>query len=82
MLPGITMTVDMKDDQYLPANTPGAVDELLDEGAHLISGLIGTGGAEAVRDTLNEECVPMLNLLTGDPAGAPRWPTTRGPRAC
>jgi ABC-type branched-subunit amino acid transport system substrate-binding protein len=69
LLAGYTLTADIKDDQYNPANTPSAVNELIDSGAHLISGLIGTGNAEAVRDTLNEECIPMLNLLTGDP----RW---------
>lgn len=69
LLPGVTINVDIKDDQYNPATTPGSVNELIDEGAQVISGLIGTGGAEAVRDTLNEECIPMLNLLTGDP----RW---------
>ncbi len=69
LLPGVTITAIIGDDQYNPGNTPGVVDSLLDDGASVIAGLIGTGGAEAVRDTLNEECVPMLNLLTGDP----RW---------
>lgn len=69
LLPGVTITASIGDDQYNPANTPGVVEGLLDDGAQVIAGSIGTGGAEAVRDTLNEECIPMLNLLTGDP----RW---------
>jgi len=68
LLPGVEIVADIQDDQYEPENTPGAVNTTLDGGASLISALIGTGGALAVRDTLNEECVPMLNLLTGNPA--------------
>jgi branched-chain amino acid transport system substrate-binding protein len=69
LLPGVEIVADIQDDQYNPANTPGAVVATLDGGASLIAGLIGTGGSLAVRDTLNEECIPMLNLLTG----APEW---------
>jgi ABC-type branched-subunit amino acid transport system substrate-binding protein len=69
LLPGVEIVADIQDDQYNPANTPGAVSATLDAGASLIAGLIGTGGSLAVRDTLNEECIPMLNLLTG----APEW---------
>lgn len=68
LLPGVEIVADIQDDQYNPANTPGAVNSTLDGGASVIAGLIGTGGALSVRDTLNEECIPMLNLLTGDPA--------------
>ena len=39
--------------------------KLLDSGAHLFSGIIGTPNNAAVRDILNEECVPQLKALTG-----------------
>jgi ABC-type branched-subunit amino acid transport system substrate-binding protein len=41
---------------------------LLDAGVNLFSGIIGTPNNAAVRDTLNEECVPQLQALTGSPA--------------
>ena len=44
------------------------INSALDEGAHLISGMIGTPNNLAVRDILNEECVPHLEAASGDPA--------------
>ena len=60
--------VSFGDDQYDPALTPGVINGALDDGAHLISGMIGTPNNLAVRDTLNEECVPHLEAASGDPA--------------
>lgn len=68
LLPDHTLRLEVRDDQYNASLTPGEVNTLLDEGVHLLTGGIGTDQAYAVRDTLNEECVPMLNLLSGDPA--------------
>lgn len=69
LLNGVTIRLEIGDDQYNPALTPGVIEGQLDEGVHLFAGIIGTGSSLAVRDVINEECVPMLNLLTGDP----RW---------
>ena len=57
------------------------VQGIIDNGVHLFSGIIGTAQNLAVRDTLNEECIPQLNLLTGDPAWgdeAEDYPWTTG----
>jgi branched-chain amino acid transport system substrate-binding protein len=80
LLPGYTIELTVADDQYSKDLTPGAVDGLLDQGVHLFTGIIGTPNNQAVRDTLNEECVPQLLSLTGapyvggDPEGYP-WTT-------
>jgi branched-chain amino acid transport system substrate-binding protein len=68
LLPGYTIELTIRDDQYNPVLTPGEVNALIDGGVHLFSGIIGTPNNLAVRDTINEECIPHLNLLTGDPA--------------
>jgi ABC-type branched-subunit amino acid transport system substrate-binding protein len=80
LLEGYTLEVVIGDDQYNKDLTPGVVDSLLDEGVHLFSGIIGSPNNAAVRDTLNEECVPQLNALTGSPAwGDPEnYPWTTG----
>ncbi len=67
-MPDHEITVSFGDDQYDPALTPGVINGALDDGAHLISGMIGTPNNLAVRDTLNEECVPHLEAASGDPA--------------
>ncbi len=57
------------------------VQGIIDNGVDLFSGDIGTDENLAVRDTLNEECIPQLNLLTGDPAWgseAEEYPWTTG----
>jgi ABC-type branched-subunit amino acid transport system substrate-binding protein len=68
MLGDTTIEVAFEDDQYNKDLTPGAVNKLLDAGVNLFSGIIGTPNNAAVRDTLNEECVPQLQALTGSPA--------------
>jgi ABC-type branched-subunit amino acid transport system substrate-binding protein len=68
LIPGYELTVSFGDDQYDPALTPGVINGALDDGAHLISGMIGTPNNLAVRDLLNEECIPHLMAASGDPA--------------
>lgn len=65
LLPGYEIQFSVQDDQYNQDLTPGAVDALLDDGVHLFTGIIGTPNNLAVRDVLNEECVPQLLNLTG-----------------
>ena len=36
--------------------------------SRIFSGIIGSPNNAAVRDTLNDECIPQLNALTGSPA--------------
>ncbi len=67
VLEGYELTVAIEDDQYSKDLTPGAVEGLLDSGVHLFSGIIGSPNNAAVRDILNEECVPQLMALTGSP---------------
>ncbi len=69
LVPGITLSADIRDDQYDPTQTPGVVDSLIDENVSIFSAIIGSPNNLAVRDTLNEECIPQLNNLTG----APDW---------
>ena len=67
LVPGYELEVTVGDDQYDPALTPGVVNGLIDDGVHLFAGIIGTQNNLAVRDTLNEECIPQLSVLAGDP---------------
>ena len=80
LLGDITIEVAIEDDQYNKDLTPGAVEKLLDGGAHLFSGIIGTPNNAAVRDLLNEECYPQLLALTGSPSwgDAETYPWTTG----
>jgi branched-chain amino acid transport system substrate-binding protein len=55
------------DDQYDAARTPDVVSDQIEAGAHLFAGIIGTPNNDAVREMLNEQCVPQLNALTGSP---------------
>jgi branched-chain amino acid transport system substrate-binding protein len=67
LVPGYELELTVGDDQYDPALTPGVVNGLIDDGVHLFAGIIGTQNNLAVRDTLNEECIPQLSVLAGDP---------------
>ena len=67
LVPGYELEITVGDDQYDPALTPGVVNGLIDDGVHLFAGIIGTQNNLAVRDTLNEECIPQLSVLAGDP---------------
>jgi branched-chain amino acid transport system substrate-binding protein len=62
------VTLTVADDQYNPAATPAAVDGLIDAGVDLFSGTIGEANNLAVRETLNERCIPQLNVLNRSPA--------------
>lgn len=68
LLGDITINATVEDDQYSKDLTPGAVSKAIDGGADLFSGIIGSPNNLAVRDTLNEECIPQLSNLTGSPA--------------
>jgi ABC-type branched-subunit amino acid transport system substrate-binding protein len=66
---GRKLTLIDLDDGYEPARTAQNIDELLNEGVFATSGILGTPQNLAVRDTLNDECVPHLFPSTG----APEW---------
>ncbi|MBI4935333.1 MAG: ABC transporter substrate-binding protein [Actinobacteria bacterium] len=68
LLGDMTVEATIEDDQYNKDLTPGAVSKQIDAGVHIFSGIIGSPNNAAVRDTLNEECIPQLNALTGSPA--------------
>ncbi len=68
ILGDLKIEASVEDDQYSKDLTPGAVSNGLDAGVQVFSGIIGTPNNLAIRDTLNEECVPQLSSLTGSPA--------------
>ncbi|MEI8241335.1 MAG: ABC transporter substrate-binding protein, partial [Actinomycetota bacterium] len=77
----IKIVPTIEDDQYDANQTPGAVSKQLDAGAQVFSGIIGSPNNLAVRQTLNDECVPQLNNLTGLPAwgsDVAKFPWTTG----
>jgi branched-chain amino acid transport system substrate-binding protein len=73
-----TITTEDKDDQYNPATTSQNIDELVGtdgENAFATFSVVGTANNLALRDTLNELCVPDLFAATGSPAwGNPDYP--------
>lgn len=80
ILGDLQIEVQIEDDQYNKDLTPDAVSKLIDSGVNLFSGIIGSPNNAAVRDTLNEECIPQLNALTGSPAwgDVANYPWTTG----
>jgi len=80
ILGDVEIVAQIEDDQYNKDLTPAAVEKLLDEGANLFAGIIGTPNNAAVRDLLNEECYPQLLALTGSPSwgAAEEYPWTTG----
>lgn len=57
-----------EDDGYDPARTPTVVKKLVEQdGVFALVGDIGTEPNLAVRDYLNEKCVPNISLATGSP---------------
>ena len=68
LVPGIELQLTIEDDQYNAELTPGAIAKQIDGGTQVFSGIIGTPNNAAVRDTLNDECIPQLNALTGSPS--------------
>jgi ABC-type branched-subunit amino acid transport system substrate-binding protein len=80
LLGDLTIELTIEDDQYSKDLTPGAVSKQIAAGANLFSGIIGSPNNAAVRDTLNDECIPQLNALTGSPAwgDVANYPWTTG----
>jgi ABC-type branched-subunit amino acid transport system substrate-binding protein len=80
LLPGYTLASDIRDDQYDPTQTPAVVEGLIDDGVDIFSATLGTPNNLAVRDVLNEECIPQLLALTGSPAwgDVAKYPWTTG----
>jgi branched-chain amino acid transport system substrate-binding protein len=64
---GGTQKVDytIKDDQYTANLTKTAVDEMIDEGVQVFTGIIGSPNNAAVRDDLNALCYPQMFASTG-----------------
>ncbi|MEZ5311653.1 MAG: ABC transporter substrate-binding protein [Microthrixaceae bacterium] len=55
-----------KNDEYDPAKTPALAKELVEkEGVFALVGDIGTEPNKAIRDYMNENCVPNIGLATG-----------------
>jgi branched-chain amino acid transport system substrate-binding protein len=77
---GRTVTIETtdQDDQYNAAETAGNIDELVGpegDGAFAVFSVVGTANNIAIRDTLNDLCVPNVFAATGSPAwGNPDYP--------
>jgi branched-chain amino acid transport system substrate-binding protein len=67
LLGDVKIKTTIEDDQYSKDLTPGAVSKLIADGVDIVSGIIGTPDNLAVRQTLNDSCIPQLNALTGSP---------------
>ena len=81
ILGDITINASVEDDQYAAEQTPGAVSKLIDGGTQVFSAIVGSPNNLAVRDALNEECIPQLANMTGLPAwgaDAEEYPWTSG----
>ena len=80
LVPGVTLSLEIGDDQYNKDMTSAAVNSLLDNGVQMFTGIVGTDDNLAVRDTLNEECVPQIQSLSGSPdwKDAENYPWTTG----
>jgi branched-chain amino acid transport system substrate-binding protein len=58
-----------KNDEYDPAKTPALARQLVEqEGVFAMVGSIGTETNEAIRDYMNDNCVPNIGLATGSPS--------------
>jgi branched-chain amino acid transport system substrate-binding protein len=81
LVPDYTLELTIEDDQYNKDLTPGATEKLLqDDEVNLFAGMIGSPNIAAVRDLLNEECVPQLASNTGSPlwGDVENYPWTTG----
>jgi branched-chain amino acid transport system substrate-binding protein len=57
-----------ENDGYDPGRTPALAQKLVEQdGVFAIVGAIGTENNKAIREYLNEECVPNIALATGSP---------------
>jgi branched-chain amino acid transport system substrate-binding protein len=74
----VTIEYDDADDQYNPAETSANIDELIGpegDDAFAVFSVVGTANNIAIRQTLNELCVPNVFAATGSPAwGNPDYP--------
>ena len=53
------------DDAYEPEKTVKNVNDLISQGVFVTSGILGTANNIAVRDVLNDKCIPHLYPATG-----------------
>lgn len=53
------------DDAYEPEKTVKNVNDLIAQGVFVTSGILGTANNIAVRDVLNDKCIPQLYPATG-----------------
>ncbi|WP_419918439.1 ABC transporter substrate-binding protein [Candidatus Poriferisocius sp.] len=80
LIDGRRVVMVSRDDGYVPARTVTNVEEMIDvENLLGFAGILGSPNNLAVRDTLNENCIPQLFNLTGlpdwgDPTNYP-WTT-------
>ncbi len=80
LIDGRNVVMVARDDGYVPARTVTNVEEMIDvENLLGFAGILGSPNNLAVRDLLNENCIPQLFNLTGlpewgDPANYP-WTT-------
>lgn len=65
LVPGYEIELNIGDDQFNPALTPDVVNGLLDQGVHAFTGIIGSGPNLAVRQLLNDECIPQMFAQSG-----------------
>ncbi len=74
----VTIEYDDADDQYNAAETAANIDEMVGpegDGAFAVFSVVGTANNLAIRDTLDELCVPNVFAATGSPAwGNPDFP--------
>ncbi len=81
LIDGRSVVIAARDDGYVPARTLTNVEEMIDSEDLLgMVGILGSPNNLAVRDLLNENCIPQLLNLTGLPEwGDPRnYPWTTG----
>ena len=67
----VTIEYDDADDQYNAAETAANIDEMVGpegDGAFAVFSVVGTANNLAIRDTLDELCVPNVFAATGSPA--------------
>ena len=65
---GRSIEVSVRDDGYDPEAAEVAVEDLLDNADPFYVSSVGSPGALAVYDTLNEECVPQPFVVSAHPA--------------
>ena len=78
----VTVEFEDKDDEYNPSKTVANINELVGTDgtdAFAVFNVVGTANNIAIREQLNDLCVPNLFAATGSPAwGNPEFPWTTG----